>query len=356
MEEAHAAPPITIYPEIKPPAHLTQATPRAASNDTTSGDQTPRRISLAHDERRTSFWESFAETTSDLKQGYHQPENQFSWGDPLQIFLVCWPEFVGEFMGTLFFVFFGTASVVLLLAPDGPTSTAFLGISFAFGFCLSGVVWILSGISHAHINPAITLAILVLHNISVFKAIYYVISQIGGGLVGSALVLAFIPAEIARPVAYGATLLAANSTSVWGTWSLGIGQGFFIEFFLTFFFVFCILATSKISPSDQTSVGKFAPLAIGFALFVAHCVGVQLTGCSLNPARSLGPAVISGVWTAHYIYWAGPLGGAVAGALVYRYVFQSPHQTDEVSDTEDDGGKKTRRKRRRNRWGFRKRE
>lgn len=279
------------------------------------------------------FGDKVKEEEHKAKHDYHAPEHEFIVGNPVKVFLACWEELFAEFLGTCFLIFFGTGSVILLLN-DGLNMATVLAISLTFGFAIAAIVWAISGISHGHINPAITVAVLVLKNISLVKAILYIIAQLCGALLGSGLVFAFFPGLLGRATSYGATTLASNRSTVHSdkeTWSMGIGQGFFIEVFLTGFFVFVIFMSSKTASNDKLSVGKFAPLAIGFAAFVCHIIGVQLTGCSINPARSFGPAVVSGTWTAHYIYWLGPFTGAILAALVYKYIFHSPTNESELA-------------------------
>jgi len=270
---------------------------------------------------------TIGEAVEIAKESYEPPVRHFRLGIPCQILVACWREFIAEFLGTAFLVFFGTGSVVIFFGIEGISSAGNLGIALAFGFTISCVVWAISGISLGHINPAITIAILSLRNISVFKALCYIICQLSGALLGSAIVFGIFPRLIAAHVNFGATVLAFNRTVAWSnqTWELGIGQGFFIEFWLTFFFLFVILLSAKTSKHDDNSVGKFAPLSIGFAALVCHLVGVQLTGCGINPARSFAPAVISGVWNQQYIYWIGPITGAVLAAMIYEFIFQRSH-------------------------------
>lgn len=275
-----------------------------------------------------------AATVAEIKTGSHPPDNEFRWGDPLMILRHCWTEFLAEALGVCFIVWFGTGSVITLFI-YGEHAPAVVGVALTFGFVVACAVWALSGLSHTHLNPAITLAVLVMFNISVFKAACYIISQLVGGIVGSALVLAFFPRLIAEPVHWGANILAKGKTTTWSdeTWDMGIGQGFFIELFLSFFFVLVVLNTS--SPAlEKGGVGKFAPFAVGLAVFCCHIIAVPLTGCSINPARSLGPAIISGVWYAHYIYWSGPLAGGALAGLVYKFVFLSPHDKSIVKSEE----------------------
>eukprot|EP01127_Copromyxa_protea_P009281 TRINITY_DN2170_c0_g1_i2.p1 TRINITY_DN2170_c0_g1~~TRINITY_DN2170_c0_g1_i2.p1 ORF type:complete len:245 (+),score=22.51 TRINITY_DN2170_c0_g1_i2:668-1402(+) len=220
----------------------------------------------------------------ELRDSYTVPENEFRIGNPIQIIYCCWRELIGEFLGSLLLVFFGTSSVVVL--SGGGFSV--VGVAFAFGFVVATMVYALSSISHAHVNPIVTLGVMIMLNVSMFKGALYIGAQIVGAIVGSAIVMAVVPEELGKFSNYGATTLATNMTLSNGEqWSVSIAQGFGIETVLTFYFVFTVFATSKMSPNDPVSVGKLAPLAIGFAVFVCHVIGVPLTGCSINPGKSL---------------------------------------------------------------------
>ena len=136
----------------------------------------------------------------------------------------------------------------------------------------------------------------------------FVAAQLGGAVVGTLLLLATIPD--AADTNLGAHALGPD---------VSVSMGLLMEIVVTFALVFVIFATAV----DPSGMGNLAPLAIGLAVLVDHILAVPLTGASMNPARSFGPALVAGEWGDQWIYWVGPLlGGAVAG-LVYQFAFMN---------------------------------
>ena len=110
------------------------------------------------------------------------------------------------------------------------------------------------------------------------------------------------------------------------TLSISANEGLVIEFILTFFLVFTVFATAI----DKRGNAAFAPLAIGLVVFVDHLIAVPLTGASMNPARTLGPALIHGMWDDHWVYWVGPIFGGIAATLTYVLLFGSKDDRDRL--------------------------
>ena len=136
-------------------------------------------------------------------------------------------------------------------------------------------------------------------------------AQLSGAIVGALLLLAAIPE--AADTNLGSHALGAD---------VSVGMGLVMEIILTFVLVFVIFGTAV----DPGGAGPLAPMAIGLAVLVGHLVAVPITGASMNPARSLGPALVSGEWANHWIYWIGPLiGGGLAG-LTYKFAFLNRHR------------------------------
>ncbi|XP_062605123.1 aquaporin-8-like [Saccostrea cucullata] len=206
---------------------------------------------------------------------------------------------LAEFIGTTLFVF----SVCLY-----PTSGLLQG--FAYFFLMVG----LGKISGGHFNPAITAAVTLCGGVPLLVAVCYFIAQIIGGLIGAALVLGILSGRDYKLRAGGATILSSRTEPGWGVLT---------EAILTFMLILTVLMTTM----DEKKQ-KLAPLAIGFAVTVGVMAGSTVTGGSMNPARSLGPAVstlkydIDGVWEYHYIYWVGPFVGLLVATLVYRLLFE----------------------------------
>ncbi|MBF8267809.1 MAG: hypothetical protein HW388_1317, partial [Dehalococcoidia bacterium] len=161
-------------------------------------------------------------------------------------------------------------------------------------------------ISGGHINPAVTFAAVLTRKMGVTKGGMYVVGQLSGAIVGAFLLKAVIPDALEGGL--GSHALGPGITA---------GAGLVVEMVLTFLLVFVVFATAM----DPKGPGHLAPLAIGLAVLVDHLVGVPLTGASMNPARTLGPAWAAGAWADHWVYWVGPLAGGAIAALVYERVF-----------------------------------
>ena len=183
-------------------------------------------------------------------------------------------------------------------------------IALAHGAAIGLMVYAFGHVSGAHFNPAVTISMLVTKRISIKEAIPYIVSQIIGAIVAAASLKAIIP-DLGGKVNFGTqpgpSDLLHNS----------VVSGFAVEAILTFFLVTVIFMTAV---HKKAPAGMYG-LAIGGMIFLIHLVGVPLTGASVNPARTLGPAIISGYWTNHLMYWVGPIVGAVIAGLIMNYIF-----------------------------------
>lgn len=167
-----------------------------------------------------------------------------------------------------------------------------------------------------HLNPAVSFAMLLAGRISITRFVVYLLFQLAGAIVGSALVLSI------DPNGYRAALGAANRLNTWAS----VGTGLGVEIVLTAIFVFVIFAAVD-SPraSKSAHLPVLAPLAIGITLFLCHMIAIPIDGCSVNPARSFGTAVVSNTWEKHWIFWVGPLLGAAIAGLMYEHLaYRSP--------------------------------
>ena len=225
-----------------------------------------------------------------------------------------------ELIGTFILVFMGTATAVLagsgLLGLGG---MGILAIAFAFGFTLMVLAYAIGPVSGCHVNPAVTIAMLHAKKIRQKDAMYYVGAQLVGGFAASAILLFILAGIAGNPSAgvaeYSKVLhgLGANDVPSFMT---GTSQ-FLLEVVLTALFLFVILSVT--SPKGNSQLSGFA---IGGYLFVAHLIGVPLGGSSLNPARSLGPALFQGgtalanVW----VFILGPIVGALVGYYLYSMI------------------------------------
>ncbi|MCH8089953.1 MAG: aquaporin, partial [Chloroflexi bacterium] len=171
------------------------------------------------------------------------------------------------------------------------------------------LVWATAHLSGGHINPAVTLAAFITGKIKLAKGALYVIAQVSGAVCGAFLLKSVIPNALEGGLGAHALSPAMAAESA--------GLALLLEGTLTFFLVFVVFATAM----DRRGPGNLAPLAIGLVVMLDHLIGVPLTGASMNPARTLGPAWAAGQWADHWIYWLGPMGGGVLAALVYQTIF-----------------------------------
>ncbi|KAK8045534.1 hypothetical protein PG993_005558 [Apiospora rasikravindrae] len=223
---------------------------------------------------------------------------------------------LGEWVGTTMFLFFAFAGTQVANAgsktPAAATTTnatagfdpvVMLYIAVSFGFSLMVNVWVFFRISGGLFNPAVTLALWAVRAVSAKRAVVLFLSQIVGSITASALVLALFP-----------TRFNVRTTLSEGT---SLPQGVFIEAFMTAELVFTILMLAK----EKHKSTFIAPVGIGLALFVAELVGVYYTGGSLNPARSLGPCIVTGQFDPeHWVYWVGPGVGALIAIAFYQFI------------------------------------
>src|SRR5450755_2172008 len=217
-------------------------------------------------------------------------------------------EYLAELVGTFVLVFGGVGSAVL-----GGGKIGFVGVSFAFGLSLLAMVYTIGPISGCHINPAVTIGLLLHRKIAVRKASGYIAAQIAGSIIASFLILL-----IARgaPSGYDASVagLGANGFGEHSPGGYSMLSAFITEVVLTMFLVLTVLGSTHV----KAPVG-FAGIAIGLVLTLIHLVGIPVTNTSVNPARSIGPAIFVGGWALQqlWLFIVAPLAGAALAAVVY---------------------------------------
>ena len=217
-----------------------------------------------------------------------------------------------EVIGTFWLVLGGCGSAGLAAAfPD--VGIGFLGVALAFGLTVLTMAYALGHVSGAHFNPAVTLGLAAAGRFPGREVLPYMVAQVIGAVLAAAL-LAFIASGQAGYVLTPETL-AANGFGEHSPGGYSMSVGLVMEIVLTAGFVIVILGAT-----DSRSPGGFAPLPIGLALTLIHLISIPVTNTSVNPARSTGPALISGGWALDqlWLFWVAPLVGAILGALVYR--------------------------------------
>lgn len=219
---------------------------------------------------------------------------------------------LAEFIGTFTLVLFGCGAAVIAGPAVGATTVGVLGISFAFGLAIVAMAYGIGAISGCHVNPAVSLGVLIAGKMSAGDFILYVIAQCLGAIAATA-VLYLIMSGKASGWSGG---LGANG---WGPGYLGeynTVSAFVFEAVATFLFLVVILGVTR--PGTPTHIAGFAGLAIGLTLVMIHIVGINVTGVSVNPARSLGPALFTGgsALAQLWLFIVAPaVGAVVAGAL-----------------------------------------
>ncbi|RNF94503.1 MIP/aquaporin family protein [Streptomyces botrytidirepellens] len=231
---------------------------------------------------------------------------------------------VSEFTGTALLVLFGVGSLVLA----GDYINA-VGISLAFGFILIALAYAFGRISGCHINPAVTLGALLAGRIDIRRAAEYWVAQLVGGIVGAAVLFL-----LAKQVPRLRTDDAFGSNGYGGRSPVGLGAGgaFLAEVLLTFLLVFVFLMVT-----EKVTLAGIEPVPVGLALAAVNLVGIPLTWTSVNPARSLGPALFAGggALSQLWVFLIAPLVGGVLAAVVHRFTHLHPAgQAEEEQATE----------------------
>ena len=224
-------------------------------------------------------------------------------------------KYVAECIGTLVLVTIGCGTA-MLVGCDAAHGCGYLLTALAFGLTIVGMAYCVGNISGCHINPAVSLAVLLSGGMNIKDFVGYVISQCIGALLGSGLLAAI----------FG---LGGVTDQTGGFGSNGLGNvgnsylaGLLVEIVLTFIFVLTILGVT----SKKAGHGSFGGVVIGFTLVLVHILGIGLTGTSVNPARSLGPAIVAACTdntapiTCVWVFIAGPLIGAAFAALLYKWM------------------------------------
>jgi aquaporin Z len=220
-------------------------------------------------------------------------------------------KYAAELVGTFVLVFAGVGSAVLAGSHIG-----FAGVALAFGLSLLVMVYTIGPISGCHINPAVTLGILLAKKIGIKDAVAYVVAQIIGAILASAVIL-FIAQGIQGGYSAATSGLGCDGYGLHSPDHYSMAAGFVAEVVLTAFLVIVVLGATDI----KAPVG-FAGVAIGLVLTMDHLVGIPITNTSVNPARSIGPAVFVGGWALQqlWLFIVAPLIGAVVAALVYQVI------------------------------------
>jgi MIP family channel proteins len=211
---------------------------------------------------------------------------------------------LAELLGTFALVFVGVGSVVSKSFPDA--AYGIFGVAVTHGLVLAVMVTALMGISGGHLNPAVTLGLVAVRRTDPRSGLAYIVAQLAGAVLAALLIKVVYPIGVARTISLGTPTIAST---------IQFHQAIIIEGVMAFFLVSAVFGTC-VNPGAP----RLGGLGIGLTLMFDIMVGGPLTGAAVNPARAFGPALVSGQWVGHGVYWIGPIVGGLLAALLWEYV------------------------------------
>ncbi len=225
-----------------------------------------------------------------------------------------WRKVLAEVVGTFFFFFIGIGGGLVVGNQAG--ALGILYAALAHGVALAIAISALGHISGAHFNPAVTIALMIARKINPVLALLYIIGQLLGGVLSCLALITIVPEGVWKPASLG--------TPAIGVWKpadkvlpiMDPTQAILLEAILTFFLVMAVFGTAV-----DPRANKVAGFAIGLTVFVDILAGGPLSGGVMNPARAITPALVSGNWTNWYVWWIGPIAGAIVASIIYTYIF-----------------------------------
>ena len=230
-----------------------------------------------------------------------------------------WRAGIAEFVATFLFLYITVLTVMGVKRSGDMCSTVGIqGIAWAFGGMIFALVYCTAGISGGHINPAVTFGLFLARKLSLPRAVFYMICQCLGAICGAGVVKGF-------EGRHNYELLEGGANSVAHGYTKGDGLG--AEIVGTFVLVYTVFSATDAKRSARDShVPLLAPLPIGFAVFLVHLATIPITGTGINPARSLGAAIIYNkdhAWDDHWVFWVGPFIGAALAAIYHQLVIRA---------------------------------
>ena len=225
---------------------------------------------------------------------------------------------IAEFVATFLFLYITILTVMgVVKSPTKCSTVGIQGIAWAFGGMIFALVYCTAGISGGHINPAVTFGLFLARKLSLTRAVFYIVMQCLGAICGAGVVKGFEKSQY--------EVLGGGANSVAPGYTKGDGLG--AEIVGTFILVYTVFSATDAKRSARDShVPILAPLPIGFAVFLVHLATIPITGTGINPARSLGAAIIYNrdhAWDDQWIFWVGPFIGAALAALYHQVVIRA---------------------------------
>lgn len=224
---------------------------------------------------------------------------------------------LAEFIGTFWLVFGGCGSAVLAAAFPN-LGIGFVGVSLAFGLTVLTMAFAIGHVSGCHLNPAVTVGLVVAKRFSISELPAYVVAQVTGGIAGSAVLFIIASGKAGFDLSGG---FASNGYGAHSPGGYSLAACLTAEVVLTFMFLIIILGST-----DRRAPNGFAPIAIGLGLTLIHLIGIPVTNLSVNPARSTGPAIFVGGWALSqlWLFWVAPIIGAAIAGVVYSVFATQP--------------------------------
>lgn len=218
-------------------------------------------------------------------------------------------KYIAELVGTFALVFIAAGSVCadFYLRQAGGQGLGLLGISIAYGVVVIAIIYATNYVSGSHVNPAVTISFWITKRMEPNTAIMYIISQIAGATLAGLALKTLFP-DALQTVYLGTSVLAPG---------VSVGRGILMEFIVSFLLVFTIYGTLV----DRRASAGFAGVAIGLVVLFGTMIGGTISGGAMNPARVFGPALASGQFMHHYVWWIGPILGGVAAGFAYDKIF-----------------------------------
>jgi aquaporin Z len=226
-------------------------------------------------------------------------------------------KYTAEAIGTFWLTFAGCGSAVIA-AGFPQVGIGLLGVSLAFGLTVLTMAYSIGHISGCHLNPAVTIGLTAGGRFPLTQVAPYVIAQVVGAVVAAVVLYVIASGTPGFDLGKG---FAANGYGEHSPGKYGLASAFVAEFVLTAMFLFVIMGSTH----GKAPVG-FAPLAIGLGLTLINLVGIPITNCSVNPARSTGPALFAGGWALAqlWLFWVAPIAGGAVGGILYRWLSEEP--------------------------------
>ena len=224
---------------------------------------------------------------------------------------------IAEFIGTFWLVFGGCGSAVLAAAFPN-VGIGLLGVALAFGLTVLTMAYAIGHISGCHLNPAVSVGLVVAKRFPVSNLLAYVVAQVGGGILGAAVLYVIASGKAGFDLAGG---FASNGYAAHSPGGYSLMACLVAEVVLTLMFLVIILGAT-----DRRAPQGFAPIAIGLGLTLIHLIGIPVTNLSVNPARSTGPALFVGGWAVQqlWLFWLAPIVGAAIAGVLYPAVAGEP--------------------------------